>query len=171
MAPVDESCDAERALHAALLDAPRRPVLPAELDALADPDAADNYRVVLALRERLVAAGTVEACYRRLFGHGAVALPPLFIDQMAHVILRNILDGVTDPIRLRAAELLFRAQKVSIQDESVLLADASSVLAAGSSTLSSIACRRATARWRTRSMARLRTCSASQCFTLLRAGS
>ena len=123
MVPVEESCDAERGLHAALLDAPRRPVTPAELDALADPDAADNYRVVLALRERLVAAGTVEACYRGLFGHGSIGLPPLFIDQMAHVILRNILDGVTDPIRLRAAELLFRAQKVSIQDESVLLAD------------------------------------------------
>jgi hypothetical protein len=93
------------------------------LKALADPDAADNYRVLLGLRDRLIAAGTVEACYRGLFGRKPIALPPLFIDQMAHVILRNILDGATDPIRLRAAELLFRAQKVSIQEDSVLLAD------------------------------------------------
>ncbi len=123
MAPVEESCDAERRLHAALLEAPRRPVPQAELKALADPDAADNYRMLLGLRDRLIAAGTMEACYRGLFGGKPIALPPLFIDQMAHVILRNILDGVTDPIRLRAAELLFRAQKVSILDESVLLAD------------------------------------------------
>ena len=123
MAPVEESCDAERRLHASLLEAPRRPVPPAELKALADPDAGDNYRVLLGLRDRLIAAGTLEACYRGLFGKKAIALPPLFIDQMAHVILRNILDGVTDPIRLRAAELLFRAQKVSIQEDSVLLAD------------------------------------------------
>ena len=36
MAPVEESCDAERRLHASLLEAPRRPVKQAELKALAD---------------------------------------------------------------------------------------------------------------------------------------
>ena len=123
MAPVAESCDAERRLHAALLDDPRRRVAPADLAALADADAADNYRVVLSLRDRLVAAGTVEGCYRGLFGRESVPLPALFLDQMAHVILRNILDGASDPVRLRAAELLFRVQKVSIQEDSVLLAD------------------------------------------------
>ena len=123
MAPVEESCEAERALHAALLEEPRRAVSDATLSAMADPDAGDNYRVLLNLRDRLVAAGTVEACYRDVFSGSGNALPPLFIDQMAHVILRNILDGVSDPIRLRAAELLFRTQKVSIQEGAVLLAD------------------------------------------------
>ena len=123
MAPVDESCDAERALHAALLEDPRRAVSDAEIDAMADRDAGDNYRVLLDLRDRLVRAGTVEACYRSLFGRSGNRLPPLFIDQMAHVVLRNILDGVTDPVRLRAAELLFRTQKVSIQEGAILLAD------------------------------------------------
>ncbi len=123
LVPVAESCAAERALHAALLDDPRRPVTEAELAALADPDAVGNYRLLLDLRDRLLSAGTVEACYRGLFGAAGNPLPPLFVDQMAHVILRNILDGVTDPVRLRAAEPLFRAQKVSIQDGAVLLAD------------------------------------------------
>ena len=123
MAPVEESCDAERALHAALLENPRRAVTDSEIDAMADPDAGDNYRVLLDLRDRLVAAGTVETCYRSLFGSAGNRLPPLFIDQMAHVVLRNILDGVTDPVRLRAAELLFRTQKVSIQEGAILLAD------------------------------------------------
>ncbi len=123
MAPIAESCDAERALHKALAEEPRRPVTEAELGALADPDATDNYRVLLDLRDRLVAAGTVEACYRGLFGRTGNPLPPLFIDQMAHVILRNCLDGVSDPVRLRAAEPLFRTQKVSIQEGAVLLAD------------------------------------------------
>ena len=54
-------------------------------------------------------------------------MPPLFIDQLAHVILRNILDGCDDPLRLRAAELFFREQKATIQDGHVLLADLETV--------------------------------------------
>ncbi len=123
LSPVEESCDAERRLHSALLDDPRRPVTPSELAALADPDAAENFRVLLDLRERLLAASTLEGCYSGLFGPSGNPLPPLFVDQMAHAILRNILDGVTDPIRLRAAEPLFRTQKVSIQEGAILLAD------------------------------------------------
>ena len=45
--PVEESCAAEVALHAALMDEPRRKVTQGELDALADEDARDNYRLVL----------------------------------------------------------------------------------------------------------------------------
>lgn len=120
--PVDESCEAERALHAALLDDPARPVAPAELDALADPDARDNYRVVLRFRERLLEAGTLEGCYAALF-RGAVDVPPMFVDQLAHAILRNVLDGCEDPLRLRAAELFFREQKVTIRDGHAMAAD------------------------------------------------
>ncbi|MDH5578820.1 MAG: DUF6352 family protein, partial [Betaproteobacteria bacterium] len=53
----------------------------------------------------------------------AVDVPPLFIEQLAHVILRNVLDGSDDPLRLRAAELFFREQKGTLQDGHVLLAD------------------------------------------------
>ncbi len=40
---VPESCKAELALHAALVDAPSRPVTPGELQALHDADARDSY--------------------------------------------------------------------------------------------------------------------------------
>lgn len=124
--PVEESCDAERRLHASLMAAPRRAVADAELAALADADARHNYRVVLKFRDRLLAAGTVEGCYMGLF-KGTVDVPPLFIGQLAHVILRNLLDGCEDPLRLRAAEIFYREQKATLQDGHVLLADQETV--------------------------------------------
>jgi hypothetical protein len=124
--PVEESCDAELALHAALMNEPRRVVSNDELKSLKDRDAEDNYRTVLNFRDRLVAAGTLEAFYMNLF-KGKVDIPPLFVEQLAHVILRNILDGCDDPLRLRAAELFFRDQKATLQDGHVLLADLETV--------------------------------------------
>lgn len=122
--PVAESCAAERRLHAALLDDPRRKVAPAEIAALADPDARDNYRVLLGFRDRLAAAATVEDCYLALFvDPPRDPVPPLFIDQLAHVIMRRILDGTTDPLRVRAAELFFRPQKITIQDGAIMAGD------------------------------------------------
>jgi Family of unknown function (DUF6352) len=131
--PVEESCDAERRLHAALMQAPRRAVQDGEIEALADADARHNYRMLLKFRDRLLAAGTVEGCYRGLF-KGAIDVPPLFIEQLVHVILRNLLDGCEDPLQLRAAELFFREQKATLQDGHVLLADLETVAmhAAGS---------------------------------------
>ena len=58
---------------------------------------------------------------------GAVDVPPIFIDQLAHVILRNVLDGFGEPLRLRAAELFFREQKATIRDGHALLADLETV--------------------------------------------
>src|SRR3954467_578052 len=124
--PVEESDDAERALHAALMAEPRRRVSQGELAALGAADARHNYEVVLRFRDRLLDAGTVEACYMGLFG-GTVDTPPLFIAQMMHVILRNILEGCDDPLRLRAAELFFRDQKATIQEGHALLADLEAV--------------------------------------------
>ena len=54
---------------------------------------------------------------------GDVDVPPLFIEQLAHVILRNMLDTCGDPLQLRAAELLFRDQKATLRDGHVLVAD------------------------------------------------
>jgi len=124
--PVEESGPAEQALHAALMTDPRNKVTQAELEAVEDPDARDNYRVVLRFRDRLVQAGTVEACYMGLF-KVAVDIPPLFIEQMVHVILRNILDGCDEPLRLRSAEILFREQKATIQEGHALVADLETV--------------------------------------------
>jgi hypothetical protein len=124
--PVEESNEAERALHAALMAEPRRPVSERELESLGDPDASDNYRTVLRFRERLLRAGTLEGCYRSLF-KGPIDIPPLFIAQLVHAILRNILEGGEDPLALRAAELFFREQQATVQEGHVLVADLETV--------------------------------------------
>ncbi len=123
LAPVEESCAAELDLHRALQDDPLMAVSEGQLAALADPDARENYETVLRLRDRMIAAGTLEACYLALFRTRATGVPGLFLDQMTHAILRNILDRCDDPIRVRAGELLFRAQKVTIMEGSVMAAD------------------------------------------------
>ena len=124
--PVEESGDAELRLHSSLMNAPRRSVGEKELEAIEDADARDNYRVILKFRKKLLDAGTVEGCYRGLFKTG-VDVPPMFVDQLVHVILRNALDGCDDPLRLRAAEIFFREQKATIQEGHVLLADVETV--------------------------------------------
>jgi hypothetical protein len=129
VAPVEESLDAERALHAELLADPRMAVDSARLAALGDPDAEENYQVVLSFRDLLLKAGSIESCYRGLFGEDrpATPVPPLFVDQLAHVILRNILEGNDDPFRARAAELFFRKQTGMNQDGAILLGDEETV--------------------------------------------
>lgn len=124
--PVEESGPSEIALHEALLDAPRRAVAGPELESIEDRDAQLNYRVWLEFRARLLGAASLEACYRRLFD-ADVRTPPLFIDQLVQIILRNVLDGVDDPLEARAAELLYREQKASIDDGRILLADLETV--------------------------------------------
>jgi uncharacterized protein DUF6352 len=126
MHPVEESGEAERLLHRALMASPRKEVSEAEIQSIEDEDARHNYRVVLTFRDRLLQAGTVEACYLGLFKSG-VDVPPMFVDQLAHVILRNALEGCDDPLRLRAAELFFREQKATIRDGHALVADLETV--------------------------------------------
>jgi hypothetical protein len=123
---VEGSGAAERGLHASLMAEPRRAVSEAEVRRIEDGDARENYRLLLRFRDRLVAAGTIEGAYLTLF-RGTIDVPPLFIDQLAHVILRNVLDAADDPLRLRAAELFWREQKATIQDGHVLLADLETV--------------------------------------------
>ena len=113
-------------LHASLMESPRRPLGEAELASIEDADARDNYRLLLRFRDRLIEAGTVEGAYLSLF-KGPIDVPPMFIDQLAHVVLRNMLDATEDPLRLRAAEVFFREQKATIRDGHVLLADLETV--------------------------------------------
>jgi hypothetical protein len=122
--PPDEACDAERRLHAGLIADPRRPVAEAELAAIADPDARENWSVMLALRGTLLASPSVEAAYLALVRAKPITTPGIFLNQLAHLILRNALDGCEDPYVLRAAELFFRPQRVSVTGDAVLLADA-----------------------------------------------
>lgn len=126
LAPVAESCAAERRLHAALLETPRRVVGDAEVAALADPDVRENYQVILRFRNQLLAAPTLEAFYFRLFQHD-VAVPPQFVHDTTEVILRGLLEGEDNGLLARAAETFFRPQRVSITDGAVMLADAQTV--------------------------------------------
>jgi hypothetical protein len=125
LAPVPESCDNERALHAALMAEPRRVVKDAEIAAIADPDAQENYRVMLRFRSQLLAAPDLEAFYFGLFRRD-IAVPPDFIHHTVQVIVRGLLDG-TDALDARAAEVFFREQRVTIQQGAVLLADGATV--------------------------------------------
>jgi hypothetical protein len=106
------------------MQAPRRPVSSAEIAAIADPDARENWSFMIAFRDRLIVAATVEAAYLALVRHAPGPVPPLFLNQLVHLILRNALDACEDPYVLRAAELFFRPQRASIHDGTLLLADA-----------------------------------------------
>ncbi len=123
--PVDSSNAHEITLHEALLEDPARSVSEAEIAALSDPDAIETYRIVLSFRDLLLSAGTLEGAYLQLArgGRTAAPVPPVFLDQMVHVILRQALRGVSDPMRLRAAELFFREQTVALENGRVMLAD------------------------------------------------
>jgi len=122
LTPPAEACAAERALHAALLADPRKPVAAAEIAAIADADARENWQVMLAFRDQLMAHRTLEAAYLDLIRRGA-KVPHLFINQLVHVILRNALDDCEDPYVLRAAELFFRPQKMTLHEGSLIAAD------------------------------------------------
>ena len=117
----------ERALHERLSAQPLAPATQAEVDSIEDPDAADNWREFLKLRERVLAFGTLEAAYRDLFRRPAVDLAPPFVDAMVHAIVRAMLEGEADPWQLRAGEMFFRRQRVSSEDGRVLAADAATI--------------------------------------------
>lgn len=127
MRPPQEACAAERALHAALMDAPRTQVTAAELAAIADPDARDNYSLLLRFIARLAAAPTLEHAYLDFFIAPGDPVPPIFLDQLAQVILRNLLGDTPPPLRARAAELFYRPQRVSTENGRILLADRETV--------------------------------------------
>jgi hypothetical protein len=123
LAPPPDACAAERTLHAALLGDPRRPVTSSEIAAVTDADARENWGLMIAFRDRLVRHRTVEAAYIDLVRRGMGGTPPLFINQLVHLILRNLLDSCEDAFMLRAAELFFRPQRLSVLDGSLIAAD------------------------------------------------
>jgi hypothetical protein len=122
--PPADACKAERGLHASLLADPLRPVSKADVAALADADARENWTFMMAFRDRLIAAPSLESVYVTLARKGAADLPPIFLSQLCHLILRNALEGCDDPYTLRAAELFYRSQQAAVHDGALLLADA-----------------------------------------------
>ena len=127
LAPIPESCPAELTLHAALLADPMRSVPEQELKLLRDPDAAENYSVWLRFRKRLTARPSLEGAYLALFEGQGVDVPPKFVHQLTQVLLRHVLSlgqqGVeTTAIHVRAAEVMFRTQKVTVSDDGAVMA-------------------------------------------------
>lgn len=123
MALVPESCKAEKRLHQALLGQPLLPVVLADLKAFEDDDARENYQVFLRFRDEVEAAGSLEAAYMAWQHSGNIQTPPLFIDLVVQAIVCNVLAGVPDAWVWRAAELLFRRQRITIEGGRVLSGD------------------------------------------------
>jgi hypothetical protein len=134
--PPPDACPAERRLHAALLDEPRRRVAADEIGAIADADARQNWDLMVGFRDRLLRQKTLEAAYLDLIRSGVRETPPLFVNQLVHVILRNALDRCEDPLVLRAAELFFRPQRMTLHEGSLIAADEETITGASAAPLS-----------------------------------
>jgi hypothetical protein len=135
VAPPADACAAERGLHGRLLADPRQPVSAAEIAAIVDADARENWEVLIAFRDHLARHRTLEAAYLDIVRRN-LAFPHLFINQLVHLILRNALDGCDDAFMLRAAEMFFRPQKLTVHDGSLVAADEETVSGLGGKPLS-----------------------------------
>ena len=134
--PPPDACAAERRLHAALLENPRRNVAAEEIGAIADADARQNWALMIRFRDRLLRHKTLEGAYLDLIRNGVGKTPPLFINQLVHVILRNALDRCEDPFVLRAAELFFRPQRMTLHEGSLIAADEETIAGTSAAPLS-----------------------------------
>jgi len=123
LVPPPDACAVEKTLHGALLADPRLPVSASDIAAIADADARENWQVLIAFRDLLLRHRTLEGAYAELMRNGPGKTPLLFVNQLVHVILRNALDGIEDAQVVRAAELFFRPQRVTLHEGSLLAAD------------------------------------------------
>lgn len=135
--PPEDACLVERGLHQQLMRTPSAPVDAEEIGHMADRDARENWRHFLAFRDHLLRHTSIEAAYVALAQAPKVTTPPLFLDQLVHLVLRNVLDGEEDPYVLRAGELLFRPQRLSLEEGIMLLADQDLVDGSGANDPSS----------------------------------
>jgi hypothetical protein len=127
LVPPPEACAAERALYSALLADPRMVIVPSDVAAIADPDARENWQLLVEFRDHLLRHKTLEAAYAALVRNGIGKTPPLFVSQLVHVILRNALNGVDDPRVARAAEMFFRTQRATMHEGALIAADEETV--------------------------------------------
>jgi hypothetical protein len=122
--PPPDAGPREQAMHVRLLRDPMAAVAESAVADIEDGDARDNWREFLRFRDRLHAFPTIEACYLDLFRRDRVDLAPPFVDALAQVIVRHVLDGTADAWLCRAGELFFRQQRLSTEGGRVLCADA-----------------------------------------------
>jgi Family of unknown function (DUF6352) len=136
LTPPPEACAVERRLHTAVLADPRRRIGTDEIAAIADADARENWQQMVAFRDHLLRHNTLEAAYLDLILRKVGDTPPLFLNQLVHVILRNALDGCGDPFVMRAGELFFRPQRVTTHQEASIAADEETIASTGAAPLS-----------------------------------
>jgi hypothetical protein len=122
MTPPEDACAAERTLHRILLEDPRQAVGSRQIAAIADADARENWEYLISWRDHLVRHATLEAAYLAIVRNN-LKYPRIFLDQLVQVILRNILDDCDDVFVVRAAELLFRTQRLTSYEGSLVAAD------------------------------------------------
>lgn len=122
--PIEESCADEHRIFEMLMADPFAEISDNDLATIKDKDARKNYEIILAYRNFLVKHGSIEQAYAALFQTDApITIPPLFINQLTHLIMRNVMHGMEDPMQLRAAEIFFRDQKVTTNDGQLMFAD------------------------------------------------
>jgi hypothetical protein len=136
--PPPDACMAERVLYQALLDDPRQPVAPRQIAAIADDDARENWEFMISWRDHVVRHSTLEAAYLAIVRQG-LNFPPILLNQLVQVILRNVLDDCDDAVVLRAAEMFFRPQKLALHQGSLIAADEETVSGFGNKSLSPLA--------------------------------
>jgi Family of unknown function (DUF6352) len=122
LVPPAEACAAERILHSELLRNPRQPVAAERIAALVDADARENWQMLITWRDHLVRHDSLEAAYLGIVRRN-IHFPQLLVGQLVQVILRNALDGCDDVFMLRAAEMFFRPQKITLQEASIIAVD------------------------------------------------
>jgi hypothetical protein len=124
LAPIESSCAHEIQIHERLIENPQLNLQAPDLAQIQDADAAENMRVWLRFRDRILARPTLEASYWALFEGAGVDVPPVLVNQITQVLVQHVLGDDCTPLEARAAELLFRTQKISVLDDgSVMSAD------------------------------------------------
>ena len=127
LAPPADAGPRERALHARLASNALAQVAATTLASVEDADARENWAEFLRFRDRVLAFPTLEACYLDLYARPSVDLAPVFVDVLVQAIVRGMLDGTQDPWLCRAAEMLYRRQRVSTEGGQVLSADSATL--------------------------------------------
>jgi hypothetical protein len=96
-----------------------------QITAIADLDAQENWQFAIAWRDHLLSEPSLESAYPSIV-RNRLPFPPLFIDHLVQLILRNALDDCRDAFILRAAEVFFRTQRLRTYAGSLFAEDADS---------------------------------------------
>ena len=125
--PPEEAAARERELHARALAAPRAPIDARDIEALEDADARSNWRELVRFRDHILRFDTLEDAYAALFAGATVPVAPAFVDLLAELIVRALLEGSGDAWLCRAGEIFFREQRVASEGGQLLAADAATI--------------------------------------------